>query len=242
MRRWAILLSLVATTWSTGALAYRPFDGTDAAVADPGDIELELAPAGYLRQGPERTLIAPAARINYGIAPGWEAVLEGQAVHGLSAAARRSSLVDNAASLKHVLREGSLQVGTGPSVATELGLLLPGINDEPGLGGSLAGIVSQRWEWLTVHVNLAGAVTRQQHGEVFIGAIVEGPQGWLVRPVAELFHQREFGQQRTSSALVGAIWQIGDTLAIDVAVRGARVNARSLGELRLGLTFGFGLR
>jgi hypothetical protein len=241
MRRWAILLSLVATTWSATALAYRPFDGTDAAVADPGEIEIELAPAGYLRQGPERTLIAPAARLNYGIAPGWEAVLEGQAAHGLSAAGR-SSLIDNAASLKHVLREGSLQDGTGPSVATEFGLLLPGINDEPGLGGSLAGIVSQRWAWLTVHVNLAGAVTRQQHGEVFIGTIVEGPQAWPVRPVAEFFHQREFGQQRVSSALVGAIWQIRDTLSIDAAVRGARINARSLGEIRLGLTFGFGLR
>jgi hypothetical protein len=242
MRRAAILLSLAATMWSAGALAYRPFDGTDAAVADPGELEIELAPAGYLRAGPERTLIAPAARFNYGVAPGWEAVLEGQAAHGLSAPARRSSLVGNAASLKHVLRDGSLQDGTGPSVATEFGLLLPGVNDEPGLGGSLAGIVSQRWKWVTVHVNLAGAVTRQQHGELIIGAIVEGPHGWTVRPVAELFHEREFGQQRTSSALVGALWQVRDTLSIDAALRGARVNARTLGEIRLGLTFGFGRR
>lgn len=28
------------------ALAYRPFDGTDAAVADPGEMEVELQPAG----------------------------------------------------------------------------------------------------------------------------------------------------------------------------------------------------
>jgi hypothetical protein len=80
-----------------------------------------------------------------------------------------------------------------------------------------------------VHVNLAGAVTRQQHGALFIGAIVEGPRGWTVRPVAELFHAPEFGQQRTSSALVGALWQIRDTLSIDAAVRRARVNARTLG-------------
>jgi hypothetical protein len=73
-------------------------------------------------------------------------------------------------------------------------------------------------------------------------AIVEGPHYWAVRPVAELFHEREFGRQRTGSALVGAIWQIRDTLSIDAAVRGARVNARTVGEIRLGLTFGFRLR
>jgi hypothetical protein len=232
VRRTATLLWLAATMWRAEVLAYRPFDGTDAAVADPGELEIELAPAGYLRAGPERALIAPAARFNYGVAPGWEAVLEGQAAHGLSAAPRRFSLVGNAASLKHVLREGSLQDSPGPSVAT----------DEPGLGASLAGIVSQRWEWVTVHVNLAGAVTRQQHGDLFIGAIVEGPRGWTVRPVAELFHEREFGQRSTSSALVGILWQIRDTLSIDAAVRGARVTARTLGEIRLGLTLGFGRR
>jgi hypothetical protein len=31
---------------SSEASAYRPFDGTDAAVADPGEIEVELQPAG----------------------------------------------------------------------------------------------------------------------------------------------------------------------------------------------------
>jgi hypothetical protein len=134
MRRTATLLSLAATRSSAAALAYRPFDGTDAAVADPGEIEIELARAGYLREGPEHTLIAPAARFNYGVAPAWEAVLEGQAGHGLSASARRSRLVGNAALLKHVLREGSLQDSPGPSIATEFGLLLPGISDEPGLG------------------------------------------------------------------------------------------------------------
>jgi hypothetical protein len=241
MRLAAPLLLLAATVWSAGASAYRPFDGTDAAVADPGEVEIELAPAGYLREGPARTLIAPGAQLNYGVAPGWEAVLEGQAAHGLSAAGGRSSLVDNALSLKHVLRQGSLQDRPGPSVASEFGLLLPGINDEPGVGGSLAGIVSERRECGTLHVNLAGAVTRQQHGEIFIGAIVEGPQAWPVRPVAELFHEREFGGRRTSSALVGAIWQLRDTLSIDAALRGARVGATTLGEVRLGLTFGFSL-
>jgi hypothetical protein len=94
---------------STSAFAYRPFDGTDAAVVEPGEFEVELGPAEYVRQGNERSLVAPAVTLNYGFADRWEFVLEGQTVHGLSSASRRTSLVGNAARLKGVLREGSLQ-------------------------------------------------------------------------------------------------------------------------------------
>lgn len=238
----ALVLSLFSLAWSTTALALRPFDGTDAAVADPGTIEIELGPIGYLREGPERTLFAPAARFNYGFAERWEAVLEGQAAHGLSGDVKGSSLVGNVASLKGVLREGSLQDKSGPSLATEIGLLLPGINDEPGVGGSVAGIVSQQWPWITVHFNVAGAVTRQQHGDVFVGAIVEGPRDWPVRPVAEVFHERDFGGLTTTSGLIGAIWQVREALLFDVGLRRARVNDRTLDEVRAGLTFGFPVR
>jgi hypothetical protein len=40
-------------------------------------------------------------------------------------------------------------------------VLLPGINDQPGVGGSIAGILSQRWEPITVHFNASAAVTRE---------------------------------------------------------------------------------
>src|SRR3954470_6186143 len=60
------------------ALAYRPFDGTDAAVADEGKVEIEFQPAGVLKDFSGTTLIGPAARFNYGLSKTWEAVLEGQ--------------------------------------------------------------------------------------------------------------------------------------------------------------------
>jgi hypothetical protein len=60
------------------ALAYRPFDGTDAAVADPGEMEIELQPAGAKSSGGQKTLIAPATVINYGFAKDWELVFEGR--------------------------------------------------------------------------------------------------------------------------------------------------------------------
>ena len=59
-------------------VAYRPFDGTDAAVADPGEMEVELQPAGEGAARVRKTLVAPATVINYGFAKNWEAVLEGR--------------------------------------------------------------------------------------------------------------------------------------------------------------------
>lgn len=48
-----IALCLIAS--SGPAWAYRPFDGTDAAVAAPGEVEIELQPAGRLRDGGSTT-------------------------------------------------------------------------------------------------------------------------------------------------------------------------------------------
>jgi hypothetical protein len=180
-------------------------------------------------------------RINYGVTPGWEAVLEGILAHGVTAGDPGTSLIGNGAFLKGVLREGVLQEKPGPSIATEFGILLPGVNDEHGAGASLAGIVSQRWSWGTVHLNAAAALTQQQHADLFIDAIVEGPHEWVVRPVVEIFHERDVGQFQTRSALVGAIWQVQDNIAVDFAVRGARVNDHTAGEIRAGVTFAFGV-
>jgi hypothetical protein len=144
--------------------------------------------------------------------------------------------------LKHVLQPGSLQDKSGPSVATEFGVLLPDSTGDSGFGASLAGIVSQRWDWGTIHLNGEAALTRDHHADVFVGAILEGPSKWTVRPVAEVFYEREFGQQETVSGLVGLIWQVSDKLAFDVAFRHALTNNHPVNEIRAGLTFGFPLR
>jgi hypothetical protein len=240
-----ICLRLAATSlavWPAPAFAYRPFDGTDAAVAKPGEMEIELGPAGVLRQGSQSTLVAPATVINVGLTKDWEAVFEGRGQFPLSTSDERASLTDVAAFLKGVLRPGSLQDQTGPSIATEFGVLLPGINAQPGFGASLAGIVSQRWEWGTIHLNVATALTRDQHADLFLGAIVEGPIKWPVRPVIEVFYEDEIGQSRTVSALGGAIWQVRDNLSFDFGVRHALTNGQPVNEARAGLTFGFPLR
>ena len=57
------------------AHAYRPFDGTDAAVAERDAVEIELGPTGFLRIGSGRFLVAPAVIANLGLADHWELVL-----------------------------------------------------------------------------------------------------------------------------------------------------------------------
>jgi len=229
------------TFWCGEVEAYRPFDGTDAAVTEKGEIEIELGPVEYLREGPERTLLAPDLRINYGFIPGWEAALEGKLTHGLTAGTPGTSLVESQALLKGVLREGGLQEKPGPSIATEFGVLLPGINDQHGTGAVLNGIVSQRWDWGTTHLNAQIALTRERHADYFLDTIIEGPHDWPVRPVAEFFYERDVSLFRTGSALVGAIWQVQDNIAVDFGLHGARVNGQTAGEIRAGVTFAFGV-
>jgi hypothetical protein len=234
----AIALSLA---WSSPASAYRPFDGTDAAVAAPGEVEIELQPAGRLREGTTTTLVAPATVFNFGLSEGWEAVFEGQGQTPLSPSGP-TSLTAAGAFLKHVLQPGSLQDKHGPSVATEFGVLLPDSTGNLGVGASLAGIVSQRWDWGTIHLNGETALTRDHHADVFLGSIIEGPISWPVRPVAEFFYENEFGKAETISGLIGLIWKVRDDLSFDVALRHALTNRHPVNEIRAGLTFGFPLR
>src|SRR5438874_3404673 len=198
-RKWLMTVSVVCLTMSSEpSHAYRPFDGTDAAVAKQGEMEIEFQPAGLLRQYSQTTLVAPATRLNFGLTKEWEAVLEGQFETPLSPSGP-TSLSATGAFLKGVLRPGSLQDKPGISIATEFGALLPEVNGDPRWGLVLAGIASQRWDWGAVHFNLGTALTREHRGELFIGTIVEGPAKWKVRPVAEVFVEQEFGTSRTVS-------------------------------------------
>jgi hypothetical protein len=241
--KWFVSGSVIAlclTAWSGSASAYRPFDGTDAAVAAPGEVEIELQPAGRLREDGNTTLVAPATVFNYGLSEGWEAVFEGQGQTPLSPSGP-TSLTAAGAFLKHVLQPGSLQDKTGPSVATEFGVLLPDSTGNSGVGASLAGIISQRWDWGTIHLNAETALTREHHADLFLGGIIEGPSKWSIRPVAEFFYEKEFGKLETISGLIGLIWRVRDNLSFDVGLRHALTNGHPVNEVRAGLTFGFPL-
>jgi hypothetical protein len=247
-RRLAVALPIVLATIAAGrtARAYRPFDGTDADVAAYGEYELELAPAGFYRQGGRRFLVAPHMINNYGVVPGSELVLEIFHIRQLDGAGSpRSSLTQPQLFLKTVLREGSVQGGSGLSVASEIGPYFPEVNvDSTGLGGQIGIIISRAWRDVEVHLNIVNYLTRTHHYGLFTGLIVEGPWRWTVRPVMELLADREYDSTNfrtglTRSVLGGLIWAVAEGFDFDAAFRVGAVDDESLQELRVGFTWTF---
>jgi hypothetical protein len=220
------------------AYAYRPFDSTDAAVADKGAIELEFGPVGYIVDTDGRFLIAPEFRFNFGMTDRWEVVLEGRHFWRVDPVdeGRRNTLRDTALSVKGILRQGSLQERQGPSVGVEVGVLLPGVGLDPGIGASFAGIVSQQWSTLTLHVNGELVIAHDHTVGAIIGTIVEGPSRWAVRPATEIVVDQAAGQV---SALVGGIWQLRSHLSVDAGWRISRVEGINVREIRAGFTWAF---
>ena len=231
---------------SPAARAYRPFDGTDADVAEKNAVELELGPAGFLRAGGRRSVVAPSLIANWGFAKDLELVLEGRQfiLLGDTAGQPRAQILETQLDLKWLMREGALQNGTGPSVASEWTILLPETGQSR-LGAELAAIVSWRWTALTLHANGAAAYTREQSAGFFGGLIVEGPEAWPVRPVGEAFYAWDSAGAGELSGLAGVIWPLRPTLALDAAVRTASVRAAGQTsttiEVRAGLTWSFSL-
>jgi hypothetical protein len=225
---------------ATPTYAFRPFDSTDAAVAEAGRCEIELGPVGYRTEADGRVLVVPAVILNFGISNRWEVVIEGKNTWPLGVgAAGGLNLQDNAASVKGILRRGALQGRSGPSIAVELSTLLPARGDEHGVGQAVTGIVSQRWAAATLHINATVALTRSHDAGSALGVILEGPARWAVRPVGEVLFDRE--GDTTVSSLVGAIWDVREHLSVDGAWRSATTGAASR-EFRAGMTFSFEVR
>jgi hypothetical protein len=226
------------------AEAYRPFDGTDADVAELGAFELELGPAHWFYESGSGSvrghyLIAPATVLNFGLLEGTELVVDGEDYVALGSldGRPRASFLGTDVLVKHVFREGTLQGKTGVSVAVEAGPLLPEINGADAFGASLNLLVSYRWAGGSVHFDEWPSYARDHNLDVFSGIIVEGPHEWTVRPVCEVFYENELHADSTESVLVGAIWTVKDSLALDVGVRGAHVGDDHAVEVRLGFTW-----
>ncbi len=206
--RWpaALLLAAGAALVSRQAAAYRPFDGTDADVAELGEFELELGPTHWYNQAGQNYAIAPATVLNFGIFENTELVIDFEdfvalgPLDGRAAVALRNTDV----LVKHIFREGILQGKTGLSIAVEAGPLTPEINGTNAFGASANALFSYRWDWGTVHFNEWPSYTREHNLDLFSGVIVEGPHEWVVRPVSEIFVEKEFNGVLTESAASSA--------------------------------------
>ena len=233
MPRLAFLL-LAFVLCSSPALAYRPFDSTDADLADKGVWEIELQPFGWRHNDDGTQWVAPALIVNYGFAENWEFVLEGQ---NNIFARGGAEFGDTAASVKTVLKEGSLQEKEGISVGSEFSVLLPGIRTDDGAGLEWILLASDRKDWGAWHLNIGPELTHEGRAAMVVGGILEGPQDWPVRPVAELRFEKTFGGEEVFAQLIGIIIPVRDGLAFDLAFRHAREGGRPDEQIRAGVTF-----
>jgi hypothetical protein len=209
-------------------------------VADIGVFELELGPAQFYRRATSNYLIAPSTVLNLGVARNLELVVDFKQLIASRAEAQdaRLRLVDTDVLLKWLMRSGSLQGGEGLSVALEVGPLLPEFHGDEGFGAQANLILSHRTRLGTLHLNEEAALSRRGELELFSSVIVEGPESLAVRPVAELFAERELKENTaTYSALLGAIWPAAESLSVDGAVRLAREEGARAVEVRVGFTW-----
>src|SRR5262245_66669007 len=108
--RWVASRMIVLTILmpTSAAMAYRPFVSTDAAVADPGYVELEVGCIGFREDHGESTIVAPTHVANVGVYRDFELVAETKATRDLASNGDPWRAEDTALSLKWIAREGIL--------------------------------------------------------------------------------------------------------------------------------------
>jgi hypothetical protein len=219
--------------------AYRPFVSTDAAVADPREVEIELGALTLQRTGRENTFTTPSVVLNYGVWERWELVAEFRVQEGSG-----TEITDSGVSVKGVLKEGVLQDKEGVSIAVEAGLLLPStMKGERGVGFEGNGILSARLASMIFHLNVGGGLDRSEARPFATwGLIGELPVTSRFRVVSEVNGQSTKGQRPNNSALVGFIWQPwSSNVFFDGAVRRGISGGAPDWEFTTGVTFGFKL-
>jgi len=215
------------------AWAYRPYDSTDADVADDGELEIEFGWREARFESDEER--ATDAVFSFGIGHGREIILEGEWQH--SDSNTEPSFADVGLFLKQVHRRGSLHGESGMSVASECGVLIPTRSGDSGAGGECALIASHGGSVLSFHANAALALETDHRWVNALGLIVEGPVAWRARPGLELLREDAAGEGAELSILAGAVWNWRDGLAFDVAYRHWLEPVSTPNEWRVGVTW-----
>src|SRR5215470_4726525 len=234
-----LVLSCTILLSASRIWAYRPFIATDAAVADPKEIEIELGYFVLERDRGKNTFITPRTVLNYGLIQNLELVGE----FGVEKPPHGSvRLTDAALSLKAILKEGVLQEKPGVSFAVEAGPLLPSTGGEKEkVGFEGVGIISGDLSPVMLHLNLGGGIDRMENNPFVIwGVIAELPIVPKFRIVGEIDGENTKGKSTDASALLGFIWNPPvSNLSIDAGIRRGITRAAPAWMFTTGLTFGF---
>ena len=236
-----VTVFLLTIGHSTPAVGYRPFVSTDAAVADPREVEVELGYFNLECEDEEDVFVVPQVVMNYGMSQDWELVGEFDVEKPPDAAAK---LVNPGLFLKGVLKEGVLQQQEGVSIAVEAGLLLPSAAAEQnGLGFEGIGILSGEVHRFTYHVNVGGGVQRQTTNPfAFWGVIGEISLLPSLRLVGEVNGESSKEKIPDDSVLLGVIWQPpSSSVLLDGGVRKSLSTGAPDWLFTTGLTWSFSL-
>jgi hypothetical protein len=226
-----VILVCAAPAW-----AYRPYDSTDADVADDDELEIELGWRDSKAQTDEESAVS--AVFNFGIGHGREIILEGewqrtQASGGES----QSSIGDVALLLKQVHRRGSLQGEQGMSIASECGVLIPTRSEDSSPGGECALIASYGSSVLSLHANAGASFETDHRWANSFGLILEGPDSWRFRPGVELLFKDTEGERAEFSMLFGLVWNAAEGFAFDLAYRRGVEPSSEPSEWRFGMAW-----
>lgn len=228
------MLLLPSSAWG-----YRPFASTDAAVADPKEMEIEVGYFTLERAKGKNTFIVPKVVLNYGIIRDLEVVGEFTVQKPQD---DEVQLVDPGLFLKAVLKEGVLQDKEGVSLAVEAGSLLPSTGQgERRFGFEGIGILSGRLSPFTCHVNIGGGVDNAKGNPFAIwGVIAELPVLPNLRVVGEVNGDSVKGKPPDNSALLGLIWQPPSSkVLIDIGIRKGISSGAPDWQFTMGLTYSF---
>jgi len=183
--------------------------------------------------------------LNFGLSEGWEAVFEGRGETPLSPSGS-PNLTEAGAFLKHVVVPGEPSGQEADRASRPNSVCccrtVPAIG---GVGVSLAGIVSQRWDWGTVHFNVEDCADARPSTRMSSwAASSKAHRNGRWRPVAEVFLPE--GIRRGGKPFLGwsvLIWQVSDKAPPSTSPFGTRLtNGHPLNEVRAGLTFAVPLR
>jgi hypothetical protein len=235
-----VTVFLLTIGHSTPAVGYRPFVSTDAAVVDPGEVELELGYFNLECEDAENIFVVPQV-VNYGMSRDWEIVGEFAVEQPPDAAAK---LVDPGLFLKGIIKEGILQQQEGVSIAIEAGPLLPSAaSEQNGLGFEGIGILSGEVHRFTYHINVGGGVDRQKTNPfVLWGVIGEISLLPSLRLVGEVSGESSKEKIPDNSALLGVIWQPPlSSVLLDGGVRKSLSTGAPDWFFTTGLTWSFSL-
>ena len=236
---YCFLMAAIILISDSASFASRPFISTDASVADPGRLQLELGFFNFIHDR-KNIFNIPSLKFNYGLIRDWEIVAESdiQVYNGESN--RDFEIISPAIFSKNILWEGILQGKQGPSFAVESGILLPSsVKGERNIGLSSVGIMSYKFSDFLFHINAGAELDRVNFKSNAVwGIIGEYPFEGRFRLVGEIAGTAQHDGPPENSALIGFVWNSGK-VDYDFGFRKGLSDDAPDWELTSGVTFYF---